>query len=243
MIYIEDILTAAVNRIKTGGNISQIVDNYDNTFVVYTDNLGSVDADLRVIIGTYQYTIVSVNNLLKTFTITVSSADPEPTGSAWELAVFFMFGHRIELDNILNNKTKAKKDYLNYPFIWLLTDYEKTAAKDELFDVVEYEANINIALVEKTQQGYIASQRLEQKFKKVLDKIFYLLETELNNRPISDFFYKKSYGKNVKFNQVHRYFYGSSDKSKNVFTNNFTDAIELETSLAVKFNTSNCIIY
>jgi hypothetical protein len=147
------------------------------------------------------------------------------------MAFFFRFGHTTEINTILQEaKALDIEAAKKYPFIWLMLNNELEPLPN--FGTQAYKTNAKIAFVNVAEQDAIASTRLTNNFKKILDKIFDLFFAELNTLPTAANF-------NIKLNEpirptfIDRFFYGSADKNKNVFGDAQTDAIECKFDLQV----------
>ena len=90
---------------------------------------------------------------------------------------YYMYGHPLEIFNILSEKSKSETyKYSKYPLIALFQDFEEK--NDKSSRVVE---KITIAIMTETDPNFIAPSRYDSTFKPVLQPIYELLKTEIEN--------------------------------------------------------------
>jgi hypothetical protein len=146
-------------------------------------------------------------------------------------APYYMFGHRLEISNLLLNKDISRSTkYKKYPLVALRMDFE------EKFDKGIYSVSLNIALIASTKPDYTAEQRYEHVFRPTLYQMYDNFMTALHD---SDFFYYPDamYPKHTK---IDRPFWGTPtlEKNEKYIFNDPLDAIEI-INLELKFN-GNC---
>ncbi len=143
-------------------------------------------------------------------------------------APYYMYGHRLEISNLLLQKDDSKSTkYKKYPLIALRMDFE------EAFKSGIYQVSLNVAIISFTEPKYTAAQRYEHVFKPVLYPIYYRFMEALQD---SDFFYypDSMYPEHTK---IDRPFWGTTapEKNEKYIFNDPLDAIEL-LNLKLNFN-------
>jgi len=216
--------------------LGTIIENIalDYTYSNAVLNAGFVDIDLNktenlfiganLLINNRKYEVLNIIN--KTLTLNTNNLIEIQSYSNAKLSINFFTGTRIELNNILTLKSKTESErFKKYPFIWLVTDYKETAPPTELKDLIDYEVNPVLVFVDETRKNYLTTERITNTFKKSLTNILNLFLTEINKTYATKYFHKYI---NNEFltEKTDRFFYGSQDKNKNVFSDSYTDAIE-----------------
>ena len=222
-LFLSDILNEIINNITLSYSYSNVVLNAG--FVdVDLDKIDNLFIGANLLINNRKYEVLNIIN--KTITLNTDNLTEIQANSTAKLSINFFTGSRIELNNILTTKSKtASERFKKYPFIWLVTDYKETQTTDGLKDVIDYEVSPVLVFVDTTQKNYLTTERITKTFKKSLTNILELFIVELNKTYTGQYFYKEI---NNKFltEKTDRFFYGSQDKNKNVFSDSYTDAIE-----------------
>ena len=140
--------------------------------------------------------------------------------------VHFQFGHPLEIIENLKRLTTATATIdKKYPLIALLTDTEEIRDGNAKTDY-DYEVNCNILILTVTNKQYLANDRIEHSFKKILHPIY---DSFLNQIKLSQKIYT-DYGTNPKHNKYDRLYWGREpiyNQKENLFSD-FVDAVELK---------------
>ena len=140
--------------------------------------------------------------------------------------VHFQFGHPLEIiENLKRLTTATATTDKKYPLIALLTDVEETRDGNQATDY-DYEANCSILILTVTNKQYLANDRIEKSFKKILHPIYdsFLNQIGLNQKIYND------YGVNPKHTKIDRLYWGREpiyNQKENLFSD-FVDAVELK---------------
>jgi hypothetical protein len=228
-VYIPDIIQGVVNSFKTSIIINSFVQNgiYQT---IYTSNTKNLSDGLYVEIQGENFQIIDlINNT--SFVIKNSKIITDLT---YTLACNYIFGHPIEIANQLdfwdkNTTYKFKK----FPVICLFLDYEQLIDQND-YDIF-FTANLWLAIVTDTDRQFTASQRLEQKFKPILQPLYELFIEALKSN-INIITENNGLTPHTK---IDRYYYGSEGKEQNII-NSFADAIEIKNLKIKVFNSNIC---
>lgn len=219
-----------------------------------TDKIGEV-VDLMRKTGTFTgsktgniYTMTGKNTLVnkewvsisgneyKVYDVTSNSFKIETSneitdGTFKSLAPYFIYGHRLEINNILLEKDKdSKYKFQKYPLIALRMPF----SVDRNVTPGINEASLNIAFMEFTEKEYRTPQRYEHVITPILEPLLNDFLSKLVTH--STFILTDD-----NFTQVDRPFWGISEgegNAKYIF-NDPLDAIELQ-NLRLKFQIYNC---
>lgn len=241
-IYEVEEIGKIIDFIKTEKNITDISEtNGISTIISDSLRLLHSDNDIYLAVGQIvtlnkiNYQVLSVNLDLKQFTIAASglyhmSTDIIPVKvldvTKWNLAINYLYGSRIEINEILvNAQSDPQKNLQRFPLIWLFVNNTEDCNPDLLTD---FKTNLKFSIVQLTNKAYKASDRLTHIFKPVLEPICNIFFETMKSpfcRNMLYFEYEKTPYKKYK-----RFFYGSSDKNENVLSS-CTDAIEISIDL------------
>ncbi len=139
--------------------------------------------------------------------------------------VHFQFGHPLEIiENLKRLTTATQNDDKKYPLVALLTDFEE---KRELINTnpFDYESDLNILIITVTDKNYLASDRLEKSFKKLLHPIYdsLLSQIKLNSKIFNDY-------SEIKHTKIDRLYWGREpiyQQKPNIFSD-YIDCVELK---------------
>jgi hypothetical protein len=135
---------------------------------------------------------------------------------------YYMFGHPIEIGEIISEKANNSEfKYKRYPFICLFQDFYEEHTDHNV------SASLNVAIVTNTKPNFKASERYNETFNKVLYPLFDLFIAEMNKNRHIDLS-----PSNVKFTKTDRLKWGRSNEN---VLNDYVDAIEL-TDLNLTFH-------
>jgi hypothetical protein len=183
----------------------------------------SLTAGLYVEIGTKFYKVLSINSALQTF-------DIEATGiveDTWRLAINFMFGSRIEINEMLANYAKDNEmNTRRFPLIWLFINYKEDHNQEQ---DIEVQAPLTFAFVGLSKPEWRANDRLENVMRPLLSPLWLLFLNVI--KEMNDTFYFDT-SKEPVFSRYKRFFYGSSDKNESVLAS-ITDAYEITLQLNI----------
>jgi hypothetical protein len=134
----------------------------------------------------------------------------------------YMYGHIPEINTRLQLKqTDPVNRDKKYPLVILRLD----AVSDVVGDMVKY--NLNLAIVNRTDQNYNAEQRLERVFKPILYPLFELFFEALQKSPLFMWPGDLRYPPHTK---IDRYYWGTQSGAVNVknIMSDPIDAIEIQ---------------
>lgn len=228
MIYIPEKIKEIIDNITLAGDVVDIVEVGNNSDLTIT-NYDNLLVGMIITLDNVNYQITAINNNV----ITIIGTGI--TSTNWSLAINYLFGHRLEIQEILENKSNNNKTkFKNFPLVWLDLDIDE---QKNVSTLIESEATIILVFAYRTKKEYTASIRLENNFKLILQPILNLFIKSLNSPKFNPMFVKE-FGTTIDYTKVDRYFYGSNDKNKSVFKT-LTDAVEISVNL--KFRKSfNC---
>lgn len=242
MILVRDIIEEIVMGIQSSGNVDSFLDNGDGSYTITTngnDVTGGLGVGTKLVL-IYDDTAFNkdvVITAITSNTITfLSTTITQPT--SWKMAIYFDVGHRVELNEKYNNKSKLTNGKVQrYPLFWLYTDFEKDEGNGEY---IAFETDLTGALVDFSNQTAYEEARIEDKFIPVLYPYFQMIETAFNTAP-----YKRNFvtqfgeDNKIKFKKTDRPFFGSADKKKRVLPQ-ATDAIEFQVKLKWMIGVCEC---
>lgn len=198
-----------VMTLKTGQIVTLNNINYPVLSVNYDTNKFTIEA-------TGLFTTLLVSPFTKTLLVT-----------KWNLAINYLFGTRMEINDVLNTASKdPDQKLIRFPLVWLFVNNKR---EHNFNTPSDFNANLNFAFVQLTNRNYKADDRLTHVFKPILQPIVELFLEALISPYFSYMFWKDTDWLN--YTDVFRYFYGSSDKQQQVLDAP-TDAIELSLDLA-----------
>ncbi len=146
-------------------------------------------------------------------------------------APYYMYGHRAEINNRLENLSKGKATKLQkYPLIALKLDVSETVENG----ISSFE-DLNIGFFTITKENYNAEERVENIFKPILFPMYELFFEKLASSGL--FLIKGS----VKppHTKVDRPFYGTQDNEGNV-KRIFSDPLDCVEIINLKLKKRNC---
>jgi hypothetical protein len=225
-IYEPDEIQKVITAMTAEHDILSIVES-GGLSVITTNNLVLLDAQSPITLQAGQ--IVQIGNVnYEVLSVATNSLVIEATGiteDKWKLSVNFMFGSRIEIDEVLERYGKdPAKNLIRFPLIWLFINNERVHNSN----TYDFQTTLQFAFVHLTKKEYKASDRLTNVFKTVLQPLSRLfLETIFSTQFRDVFIFPDSY---MNYSDYYRYFYGSSDKNQKVLKAD-TDAIELSVDL------------
>lgn len=226
MKHILDILDEIVESIRDANTITNIVDNSNNTYTVYTSDVKGLTINSYVKFANttsftkdfYLITDVSTNN----FTISETSGLTINLFGSWTaLTPYFLFekwdgaANEVSLNHFISNYSKQ-----NYPLILVLLDISEN--REQLGGSIYSELSLNIFIINKTEVDVTAKYRLENNFKTVLIPIYEKLINALKNS-----YYTIIDNNLLQHNYTERYYQPNQ-------LNDFVDAIELNLNLKIK---------
>jgi hypothetical protein len=143
---------------------------------------------------------------------------------------YYMYGHRAEINNRLENLSKGKTTKLQkYPLVALKLDVEESVEGGiSSFD-------LNIGLFAITKENYNAEERVENVFKPILYPLYELFFEKLASAGI--FLIKGS--TKPEHTKVDRPFYGTQDTEGNI-KRIFSDPLDCVEILNLKLKKRNC---
>ena len=227
-IYIKDELEDIVDAMKSSGDIDSISESGGAYTITTNDGTGNLEDDFKVKIGDLYFRVSTVTDT----TFKVTSSTDISSETTWEMFLYFGFGSRLEIANILTLKGREHEE--KFDLIWLFTNYRETFPEDD--ETIDREVDITFAIVTNSEPSLklTASQRYDQKFKTILYPLFKLLRSEIESSDKLIF----EIGERLGVEKFDRFFYGSDESGRNVL-NEPTDAIEFKTSIKFKNQYSN----
>lgn len=147
-------------------------------------------------------------------------------------APYYMFGHRKEIANRLQEQGKGKVEKKQrYPLIALRLD-----TPEKIFgDVVEH--TLNLAIISETQRNLNAEERLEQVFIPILYPLYERFFEELRNSGLFMWPNNQDKPEHIK---IDRFYYGTPQGAGNV-ENIFADPLDAIEIIDLKLRqTKNC---
>jgi len=140
-------------------NISDIIDNGNDVFTIYTCNTYYLTIEMEINLNGTTYKVIEVN-INESFTISkILSSDPDPAGTTLKLNAPFFFNGTIistrrELDNIEDWRLK-------YPMVFLYELFEDTGIVDNT-NSVGYETRVRLFFMNQTDPiNYTSLQQNE----------------------------------------------------------------------------------
>lgn len=221
MKYVVDEISKVVDRMRTTGDFT--VDNYTGGIYTMLSSNSLREKEFVSISGS-EYKVFDVSST----GFKIETQDSITNGSYKTLAPYYMYGHRLEINNRLKEKNADNIfKFQKYPLVALRMDFE------ESINSVVHDVNLNIAMLEFTLKEYNAEQRYENVFKPFLYPMYDNFMSSL----------RKSNFMNLTFDhtKVDRPFWGTSNEEGNVkyIFDDPLDAIEL-INLNVKFTNEKC---
>lgn len=175
-----------------------------------------------------RYIVDDIGSVVAKMRPTVPPVDPQAPGAG---APYYMYGHRLEVANILKSKgTDSVRALQRYPLIVLNMDVAERIEGD----MVRY--NLNIGIFTITDKKYRAEERYENIFKPVLYPLYDSFFTQLKNIGLFSWSGNQALPKHLK---IDRPFWGKTGIEGNEaeLFNDPIDAIEilnLEVSQRIK---------
>jgi hypothetical protein len=147
---------------------------------------------------------------------------------------YYMYGHPLEIVNLLSTKEKSGTlKFKKYPLIALFQDFEEQKGSNQS---INSDVNLNIVIAVNTLREYTSEQRYTATFKTVLYPIYNLLITKLK---ASNYFAAGT----IPHTKIDRVFWGKTGlygNDSNIF-NDYIDAIEIQNlQLSVYNNVKIC---
>lgn len=161
-----------------------------------------------------------VVDIFETFVDAVR-ADYTPTGYDTE-APFYMYGHPLEIVNILKHKEKGSFKFKKYPLIALFQDFEERKGENQ---AINTSVSLNIIIAVNTSNKYISSERYTNTFKEVLYPLYNLLIEKIASSP-----YVQSVEGIIPHTKIDRVYWGKQGlygSEGNIF-DDYIDAIEIQ---------------
>jgi len=225
-IYEPDEIQKVITAMTAEHDILSIVES-EGLSIITTNNIVLLDAQSPIALQSGQIIQIGTVNY-EVLSVTTNSFAIEATGitaTTWKLAVNFMFGSRIEIDEVLERYGKdPAKNLIRFPLIWLFINNERVHNSN----TYDFQTTLQFAFVHLTRKEYKASDRLTNVFKTVLQPLSKLfLETMYSTQFRGVFAFPTMVND---YSDWYRYFYGSSDKNQKVLKPD-TDAIELSCDL------------
>jgi len=225
-IFVEDIIKQVIDSMKST-SIINLVEQNGNIQTILTDNTGNLTNGLYVEIDGQNF---QVSNVKKDESFDIINSK-SVTSISWSLACNYLFGHPIEIANILDNWDKqASNKFKKFPVICLFLDNELSIDQTDYQNL--FDTSLFLAIVIDTDRNFTAEHRLTNKFKKVLQPLYELFIYHLKK-------HQNIIASNglLPHQKIDRYFYGSEGKEQNIL-NSFADAIEIK-NLKIKILNSN----
>lgn len=144
----------------------------------------------------------------------------------------YQFGFIYELLETMVQWDKSQTlDYLKYPLVWLVTDFDENRGNNgaDFYATV----NLNIIIANFTQREYKAYERMDVNYRPILYPIYYELLHQLAKHPsisVQDEI-------QIPHTKTDRYFWGKNHLANNL--NDSVDAIEIQ-NLQLKINFKTC---
>jgi len=141
---------------------------------------------------------------------------------------YYLYGHPVEIVNILSEKTKSSTlKFEMFPLIVLFQDFTESV------DIGLRDASLHLAIITDTKLNYYAADRYTNTFKTILYPIWQLLIKHIERSSYIDTL-------GLKYDKTDRLYWGKQGlygNEGNIF-NDFVDAIEIE-NLQITIN-ENC---
>jgi len=208
-IYEYDEIKAVVDFMRLARPISSISEAA-GVSTIQTTTLKLLDENHNISLQTGQ--IVNINNVNyavidtgeNSFDIVASNL----VATEWNLAVNFLMGSRIEINQVLNNLANdPSSNLIRFPLIWLFINNDRNHNPN---DLVAFQTTLQFAFVHLTEKTYRANERLTYVFKTVLEPLFRLFTMTINSTYFQDKFYFED--NSPEFETFYRYFYGNSNQ-------------------------------
>jgi len=129
---------------------------------------------------------------------------------------YYMYGHRLEINNRLVAKSKGDYKYQLYPLIALRMDFEEEVTGGL------WSYNLNLAILNRTEKHYNAEERYTNVFKPIL---YPLYEAFMNKLKIAGKFQWEGVQTLPPHTKIDRPYYGTSSEEQNV-KNIFSDTLD-----------------
>jgi hypothetical protein len=225
-IYEPDEIQKVINAMCMDHPILEVTEDEGISYIT-TNNIVLLDGQSPIALQAGQIVTIGAVNY-EVLSVTTNSFAIEATGitaDTWKLAVNFMFGSRIEINNLLTSYAKDEnKKLIRFPLIWLFINNERVH-NSASFD---FQTTLQFAFVHLTKREYRAADRLTNVFKAVLQPLSKLFLETLHSTQFRGVFAFPNMIND--YSDWYRYFYGSSDLNKQVL-DAATDAIELSCDL------------
>jgi len=226
-LIISNELQDVVNKMTTAHDIVNLTDNGTNTTIItssaYLFENYLLKSGMIIEIDNVNYEVLSVAHTANNDLIEIKGI--LKVGTSWSLAINYMTGTRIEVNQILQQES-GNLD--RFPLIWLLqpieTNFENQA--------VDFSADLVLVFAHKSNATDRASKRLNENINKVIQPLIDIFKLQLESNYFN-YMIEREGDKEIELKQNIFPFYGTSDKKKSVL-NTFTDAIEVQTQLKFK---------
>lgn len=239
MIVVREEIEEIVNSFKSSGAVTLFVDN-TGSYTITTTDIGNLQVGFKLVLKyadtslNRDVVLTAIDSINNTFTFSGANITQPLT---WEMALYYEYGHRVELHKKYTNKAKStNKRVQEYPLIWLFTDFTQEPGNNEY---IEFTTDLGGAIVDKTELNLYEDDRIAQKYKPILYRLFELFQDAFNS-PTNKKKFVRAYGSgNIKLSQIDRPFFGSEDVNANILPQ-YTDAIEWGVTLDWFLENNNC---
>jgi len=210
MNLVVNIFDDIVDSMRAIGTITALAN--DGTTTTVTSDNTLVVGEVVTINGT-DYVIKSPTTINFQITGVITSA------TIWAAkAPYYLFGHPIEISNILLEKNKNDTlKYQKYPLVILFTDIKIGRGDSVIYGELINQA---ISIIGKSQKSYSTMQRYDNNIESIL---YPLYNTLMNKIKTSNNFIGTN--PNISHNLIERPFWGNNQKYGNV-GNMFTDPLD-----------------
>lgn len=232
MIEIPTIFGQVVDTLRTSGTFTAIaIDGPTGEYIFSAANHG-LNADQYIDAGGIEFKVKSVTDANTFRTLPDSSGPPSFPGTFKALDPYYLFGHRLDINNRLLQKNKdSVYKYQKYPLIALRLPIPETHNPDGLTNV-----SLNVAILALTDQNYKSEERYENVIIPILEPLYDSLVKALRDTSYFSF-----NGGIPEHDKIDRLYWGIEQTEENV-SNIFTDpldAIEL-INLSLNVIDTNC---
>jgi hypothetical protein len=146
--------------------------------------------------------------------------------SAVSTTPYYMYGHRLEINNRLVQKSKGDFKYQLYPLIALRMDFEEDIDNG----LIKY--NLNLAILNRTEKNYNAEERYTNVFKPILYPLYEAFMDKLKKAGIFQWDGNYTLPPHTK---IDRPYYGTSSEEQNV-KNIFSDTLDAIEIIGLKLS-------
>lgn len=226
-VFIPERVGELVDLMRDRLQLLSFTDMTGNRYSIQAKDLKSIAAgDYITIENTSnfngEYRIISINSTEKSFLIEAPSGFATETGTAKAKKPYYIYGHPKEIAGIFTvSEMVPNLKNQRYPVICLFMDFE-----EDMFPAENQwcEANLWIAIVNRTDKSYTTAQRYQHNFKPVLYPIYLKFLETIQQNQLRTLYLKP---KRIEHKKKDCPFYSTEGKEQNVL-NDFVDAIELK---------------